>query len=65
MLFIQLLTIMPYSVEYRESSGCPTSELIFWEEDWKHGIFPETEQEIIEVKEEVFFQPIVETGEHF
>jgi hypothetical protein len=66
-LFIQLLTIMPYSVEEHESNGCPSQEYIFWEEDWKHGIFPETEQEVIENVEEVFYQPIGQscTGENF
>ena len=63
MLFIQLLTIMPYSVEEHESNGCPSQEYIFWEEDWKHGIYPHNENEVIEQVEEVFFQPIAHTGE--
>lgn len=66
-LFIQLLTIMPYSVEEHESNGCPSQEYIFWEEDWKHGIFPSNEKEVIEQVEEVFYQPIAQfyTGEEF
>ena len=67
MLFIQLLTIMPYSVEEHESNGCPSQEYIFWEEDWKHGIYPSNESEVIEQVEEVFYQPIAQlyTGENF
>lgn len=56
---------MPYSVEEREANGCPFSEVIFWEEGWKHGLYPNNEDEIIQNMEEIFYQPITDVGVPF